>query len=170
MGFLNKVKGKLKEVKENADSANVSGILKHLEGVPSIAEGVNRQLTISPEDNKLYISKDGKYKENSVSLDLDKLVFAEDTTVEEITEKNKSVVGRATVGLLLGPIGAVVGGLSGVGSKSKSKDIRVLVIGYESEGEARQMSFMGGKGTFGYTLVAGRLKRLLKDRDSSYEL
>jgi hypothetical protein len=36
-----------------------------------------------------------------------------------VSQKNKSVVGRALVGgLLLGPLGALVGGMSGVGSKS----------------------------------------------------
>jgi len=40
---------------------------------------------------------------------------------EIIERKSKSVVGRALVGgLLLGPVGAIVGGLSGVGSKEKN--------------------------------------------------
>ena len=46
-----------------------------------------------------------------------------------IIEKKKSVVGRAAVGaLLLGPHGAVIGGLSGVGSKSVKREPTVLMI------------------------------------------
>lgn len=41
---------------------------------------------------------------------------------DEITEKDKSVIGRAVVGgLLLGPVGAIVGGMSGIGTKQKVK-------------------------------------------------
>lgn len=40
---------------------------------------------------------------------------------KELTNENKSVVGRAVVGgLLLGPLGAIVGGMSGIGSKIKT--------------------------------------------------
>ncbi|WP_441000765.1 TM2 domain-containing protein [Fodinibius sp. SL11] len=47
--------------------------------------------------------------------------------------KDKSVVGRAAAGgLLLGPLGAVLGGMSGIGSKSKKldKETDYLIINY----------------------------------------
>lgn len=40
--------------------------------------------------------------------------------LKQIEEKDKSVIGRAIVGgVLLGPVGAVVGGMSGLGTKQK---------------------------------------------------
>ena len=40
---------------------------------------------------------------------------------KELSTENKSVVGRAVVGgLLLGPLGAIVGGMSGIGTKTKT--------------------------------------------------
>jgi len=43
---------------------------------------------------------------------------------EQIT-KDKSVIGRAIVGgLLLGPVGAIVGGMSGIGTKTKTKQVK----------------------------------------------
>ncbi len=43
----------------------------------------------------------------------------------ETIEKDKSVIGRAIVGgLLLGPVGAIVGGMSGIGTKKETKVIQ----------------------------------------------
>ena len=54
-------------------------------------------------------------------------------TEKEIEEANKSVIGRAAIGgLLLGPLGAVVGGVSGVGKKQKTKSNIFIVINYIS--------------------------------------
>lgn len=47
----------------------------------------------------------------------------------EIQQVSKSVVGRAIVGgILTGGIGAIVGGMSGMGSKSKNVDVHYLII------------------------------------------
>ncbi|MCD8316980.1 MAG: hypothetical protein LUB61_06225 [Eggerthellaceae bacterium] len=54
-----------------------------------------------------------------VRLSYDKITRCEQITETEMTQKNKSSVGRAAVGgLLLGPLGAVVGAASGVGIKN----------------------------------------------------
>ena len=50
---------------------------------------------------------------------------------EKITQENKSVIGRAVVGgLLLGPLAAVVGGMSGIGKKTKKLGSFLLVINF----------------------------------------
>ncbi|MBY6860787.1 SHOCT domain-containing protein [Clostridium botulinum] len=52
------------------------------------------------------------------------------TYCEEIT-KNKSTVGRAIVGgVLTGGLGAVVGGMSGIGTKTKTKKLFVMYLEY----------------------------------------
>lgn len=55
---------------------------------------------------------------------------------KKITEKkSKSIIGRALVGgLILGPVGAIVGGMTGIGDKEKSKSLsgidNILSISY----------------------------------------
>lgn len=50
---------------------------------------------------------------------------------KELTTENKSVIGRALVGgVLLGPLAAVVGGISGIGQKVKTIGNYLLVINF----------------------------------------
>jgi outer membrane lipoprotein SlyB len=52
-------------------------------------------------------------------------------TQKDIIEKDKSVVGRAIIGTaLLGPLGGVVGGISGIGKKGKATQFEFLAIHY----------------------------------------
>lgn len=58
-------------------------------------------------------------------------------TEQEIVEKSKSVIGRGIAGgLLLGPVGAIVGGLSGVPSKKVKTFSFFLVFNYRSADNA----------------------------------
>ena len=53
------------------------------------------------------------------------------TSKSELIKVEKSVVGRAVAGgLILGPLGAVIGGLSGVGSKETEKKTSYLLINF----------------------------------------
>lgn len=53
------------------------------------------------------------------------------TTQERIIDENKSVIGRAIVGgLLLGPVAAIIGGISGIGTKQTLKGKYYLIINY----------------------------------------
>lgn len=71
------------------------------------------------------------------------LMFEQITKVGIINEKqikevNKSVLKRATVGgLLLGPLGAVVGGIDGIGKKEKTQEKKFFVINYNSNNEEK---------------------------------
>lgn len=58
---------------------------------------------------------------------------------EEIVEKNRSVIGRAVAGgLLFGGLGAVVGAVSGTGTKKAKQIDRYLVISYNAENGSQQ--------------------------------
>lgn len=53
------------------------------------------------------------------------------TTYAQLTQVKKSVIGRAIVGhLIMGPIGAIVGGMSGIGTKDKKREAQYAVINF----------------------------------------
>lgn len=61
-----------------------------------------------------------------------------------VEEKSKSVVGRAVLGgVLLGPLGAVVGGMSGIGSKKidLTPVANIVSISYENNGIEEMLLF-----------------------------
>lgn len=58
------------------------------------------------------------------------------TTEKEFIEKSKSVIGRGVAGgVLFGPAGLILGGLSGVGNKKKTNVNRLYIISYLSVDE-----------------------------------
>jgi len=68
------------------------------------------------------------------------------TSREELSRTDKSVIGRAIVGgLILGPLGAIVGGMSGIGNEEKLKNLNYLVINYwDKETKAAQTLLISG--------------------------
>lgn len=76
-------------------------------------------------------------------LPFEKITKAIFTTSTEIEQKSKSVGGRAMIGgVLLGPVGAIVGGMSGIGKKEKKKIRSYVIINYTSGGEDKVASFL----------------------------
>lgn len=135
MGIINRFKKMAKKVSE----ADTGIRLKHIVGVGNMPEGTLLNVIVSTEDHKLYISR-GKKEKSILEVSLDDIEFVENLKAEEITKKDKSVVGRAAMGTLIaGPLGAMVGGLSGTGKKEKKRDHYVLTIGYEGD---KHMSFL----------------------------
>jgi hypothetical protein len=66
-----------------------------------------------------------------VEIHNSQIIDLKTTTRAELVNLDKSVIGRAAVGgLILGPLGAIIGGMSGVGSKEKLKDVSYLIINY----------------------------------------
>lgn len=82
-------------------------------------------------------------KNKTASLSYDKINNVGILTEKEIVEQDKSVVGRAVAGTLLaGPLGTIVGGMSGIGNKKKKKNYRILTINY---GEGKSIVILEDK-------------------------
>lgn len=94
------------------------------------------------DENKLVI-KSVVVKKPEVNLKYEQITGINVTSEKEILEKSKSVTGRAVVGgVLLGPLGAIVGGMSGIGDKKKEKTRYYLIINYKSkDDEIKVLSF-----------------------------
>jgi hypothetical protein len=75
------------------------------------------------------------------------IISIKQTTRAELQSIDKSVVGRAVVGgLILGPLGAVIGGMSGIGSNQKLQDKSFLVINYwDVKTKTAQTLLVGGE-------------------------
>lgn len=74
----------------------------------------------------------------------ERLLSADIVTDNLFAEKNKSVIGRGIVGgLLFGPAGALLGGLSGLGTKQvqSGSDIPLIIAYANKDGEIQNIVF-----------------------------
>ncbi len=112
-----------REINESADYIEATDLC-HLNGLP-LPTGEFFPVLVF----KGCILINGKYK-----LEAQKITGVYLSNEQEVIKKEKSALGRALVGgVFLGPIGAVVGGLSGVGNNKTIKDHTLLIITYISE-------------------------------------
>lgn len=111
-------------------NGNLSVNLWCVDGIPGFHPKDAVTLTVDKPKGKVVIVK-RLNKKISYEIDLSKVVDAKIASSQQLQQKDKSVVGRAAVGALLaGPLGAMIGGMSGVGTKTKSKKINLLLITY----------------------------------------
>lgn len=87
----------------------------------------NERIELIKSDDSLIINK-ALSTVNLETIKYKDIISINRYNEQEIVQKDKSVIGRAIVGgVLTGGIGAVVGGMSGVGSKSKKGKMRFFV-------------------------------------------
>ncbi|WP_300902232.1 hypothetical protein [uncultured Clostridium sp.] len=116
--------------------------LGFVDGVESYSKGTAVELSMDDKSQYL-IMKARIFKDKPIiKLKYSQILAVNVITEKEIIENNKSVVGRAVVGgVLLGPLGAIIAGMSGVGSKTKSNNHYFMVINYKSStGEIKVLS------------------------------
>jgi hypothetical protein len=88
--------------------------------------------------NGLFISEMEIHNSQIISID-----FADQS---ELLKQNKSVIGRAVVGnLLMGPMGAIVGGMSGIGSKNVKKNSYLVINFWDRFTKQAQTILIRGK-------------------------
>lgn len=108
--------------------------LSFVDGIASYGKGLAVELSFN--ETELEIKSRIVKNKPIVKLSLDQIVAANCITEKEIIEKSKSVTGRAIAGgVLLGPLGAIIGGMSGVGNKQKSETHYYMIINYKSRDE-----------------------------------
>ena len=143
------------KTKNNEFTINFSAV----EGTP-IYSPMNAISVILHETNMEFKPRVGK--KESVTLDYSQITNFGRISEEEIITTDKSVVGRAVVGgLILGPLGAIVGAVDGIGTKSKKTYRRFFVINYVSsagEDQALPLEIVGA------TMGIDKLEQQLKDR------
>ncbi len=104
-----------KNIKAAIPTSSFDG--KHVLGIPGIGTGISA---------KVVTNKDNITINNTQIIPMDRFQFARGVSAQEIVldDQQKSVILRGIAGgLLLGPIGAVVGGMSGLGTKQQKKEV-----------------------------------------------
>ena len=120
--WYKKMKENMKE-KGKKYGALKYGVGTHRYGLPNVKERASTNIFLA--DDKIVIEADKR----TFEVTYEQLTAAEAMTATDLLTKDKSVIGRAIVGgLLLGPIGAIVGGMSGA-SKEKMKG-NFLILNY----------------------------------------
>lgn len=150
-------------------SGNREVRMAYIDGIPNLftLNGEICDVTINKEIGKLTI-KSAVIKNHEAHLDLDKIIDARVMTEKEIVESDKSVIGRAVVGgLLLGPLGGIVGGMSGIGSKKKTTNKTFMIISYMSGDEEKKLVFEIVGASIGWDKMVKELPKKYDENNSN---
>lgn len=147
MGLFKKEKDSVKEIKTTLSMAD---------GLPGVSSGA--EMIVSLSGDTLSMRPRLAKKMQPYTLNINKITNITMLTEKDIIEKSKSVAGRALVGsVFLGPLGAIIGGMSGIGNKSKKSATTYIVINYNSNGE-KALSFAIMKNSIGYLKLYEEIK------------
>lgn len=108
--------------------------------VPSMSAPSTVKISLLPDRIEIRQIIGGKAE---AYLSYTQVTAAEKINEKQVSEVDKSVLGRAVVGgVLLGPLGAVIGSASGIGTKKKTVYKDYFVINYTAaNGEAAVLYF-----------------------------
>lgn len=146
-------------------SNDISSKLMYVDGLDSFSFGIMVKLSLNSKDEYLELEsvfKIGKEKPK-VYLNYNQVISISLVTEKEVIEQSKSTVGRAVAGgVLLGPVGAIVGGMSGIGNKTKNKTRNFVVINYKSRnGDIKIIRFEVPLGTLSHYKLIENLNDII---------
>ena len=96
-----------------------SVFLNHIQGIPNLGKGVKILVLFYPD--KITI-------DNKKIIPLSRIKQTTFISQKEVIEYQKNAIARGAVGLLLGPLGAIVGAISGVGTKTEQLDVYYFTV------------------------------------------
>jgi len=138
--------------------------LAFIDGLDAFTENESIELSVYKDDNEIQVKSRSNKKKPLAHLNFNKITKIAMMTEKEIIEKSKSVGGRALAGgLLLGPLGAIIGGMSGIGNKNKSATEYYIIINYKSNDEEKALSFKVIGASMGWDKVFKEIKSHLKN-------
>ena len=106
--------------------------LAYVDGIDLFENGLAVEASLNVEKECLTI-KPRLGKKTDVNVKFEQITGFDVVKDEDVIEKSKSVAGRAVIGgVFLGPLGAIVGGMTGIGNKQKSTSHTYMVINYRS--------------------------------------
>jgi hypothetical protein len=148
----------LKSINSRSKKGNLSPTsIIYLNGCLGYQSGVEVKIQANPDR----IIIDGKYH-----IPIQKISEIKIVQTKQLTEQQKSVIGRSIIGILLaGGIGGIIGGISGIGATKKTEDVEILYITYKDINEIEQtMSFalmkLAEKSFFLNSWVYGVIERI----------
>ena len=95
---------------------------RHIQGMPNLIEGEIVRIS----SDKISVKIDNKHL-----IPKERIKYKTVTNSKMLTEKQKSVIQRSLVGIMVaGPLGAIVGGLSGIGNKQTIELVHFLTLNY----------------------------------------
>lgn len=157
MGFFTKTKGSI-----------ISDAFKLVEDHANLTKGLMYDVNLYEDHLTIKVA----FGKQEATLKYDQITDVYYGMETEIISKNKSSIGRAVAGgLLFGGVGAVVGAVSGTGTKDKKERHFYFIISYlSSTGEEKFINFEDTR-LYRGTKVAAKLKELCNIKvESSVEL
>ena len=118
-------------------------------------------ISVTMLEDKLEFKNRINKNKGPIYLEYSKITKFGTVNEKEITEKDKSVIKRGLAGgLLLGPIGAVIGAVEGTGSKKKVTYKSFFVFNYTSgDGEEKSLPVEIVGATLGLSKFAAELQK-----------
>lgn len=128
------IKANLKEAKKKQNKRELSGRLQLIGGLSDLPQGSMCKVFYNQGRIRFIVSG------QEFTLEANKMIDVSVMTPTEIQKQYVSSVGGAVAGaILLGPIGAIIGGSAS--KKTIRKTSRYLVISYRSDGEIKYIVF-----------------------------
>jgi hypothetical protein len=172
MGIFNKEAQSVEKINKNL--AKIKVLTNLIDGLPIPSSNTANVEIVASNDEITIREVRLKFKNNEVlntyRIKMERVLDIIVADKTEIQNVNKSVVGRGVAGgLIFGPVGLLLGGMSGIGSKQKEvKTGKMLVISYlNKDNEVANVTLRADQAMVTSVALkfAKEVKKLLKDNN-----